>query len=131
MTTSQPGNEDQRRLSPRSDSSPSTTGIDRCFRDRRGPSYGQWRRQDEALPDPIRSQLARQLPAFMQIYSQRLAKLARPPMLFVSYDVSPYEEKPDSWGSQGGVLPGQIFIHFYGARWPEKEPGSEYRSPGK
>jgi hypothetical protein len=75
---------------------------------------------DEALPAAIRSQLLRQLPAFMQLYSQKLGRVARRPMLFVSYDVSPYEGEPERWGSQGGVLPGQVFIHFYGARWPEK-----------
>ena len=75
---------------------------------------------DQALPAAIRNQLLRQLPAFMRLYSQKLGKAPVRPMLFVSYDVSPYEGEPKRWGSQGGVLPGQVFIHFYGTRWPEE-----------
>ena len=69
---------------------------------------------DEALPDRIRQQLLTQLPAFMQLFSAKLGALPRRPMLYVSYDTS----HAKGWGRQGGVLPGQVFIHFYGGQWP-------------
>jgi hypothetical protein len=37
-------------------------------------------------------------------------------MLYVSYDAS----HAQGWGRQGGTLPDQIFIHFYGSSWPEQ-----------
>ena len=42
-------------------------------------------------------------------------------MLYVSYDAS----HPKGRGRQGGVLPDQVFIHFYGGKWPEEmeKPG--------
>ena len=44
-------------------------------------------------------------------------------MLFVSYD--PDFEK--GRGRQGGTLPGQVFMHFYGPGWEDSE--SDYNSP--
>ena len=69
---------------------------------------------DGALPERIRSQLLKQLPEFMHLFSGKLGALPTRPMLFVSYDVS----HPKGWGRQGGVLPGQVFVHFYGSKWP-------------
>ena len=69
---------------------------------------------DTALPERIRSQLLTQLPEFMHLFSGKLGALPTRPMLFVSYDVS----HPKGWGRQGGVLPNQVFIHFYGSKWP-------------
>jgi hypothetical protein len=69
---------------------------------------------DTALPERIRRQLLVQLPEFMHLFSGKLGALPTRPMLFVSYDVS----HPKGWGRQGGVLPGQVFVHFYGSKWP-------------
>jgi hypothetical protein len=76
---------------------------------------------DTALPERIRSQLLAQLPEFMHLFSGKLGVLPIRPMLFVSYDVS----HPKGWGRQGGVLPGQVFVHFYGSKWP-----AEMEKPG-
>lgn len=71
---------------------------------------------DTALPADIREPLAAQLPRFMGFYAQRLGALATPPMLFASYDAA----HPKGWGRQGGTMPGQVFVHFYGAAWPDQ-----------
>jgi hypothetical protein len=76
---------------------------------------------DAALPERIRGQLLAQLPEFMHLFSGKLGVLPIRPMLFVSYDVS----HPKGWGRQGGVLPGQVFVHFYGSKWP-----AEMEKPG-
>jgi hypothetical protein len=69
---------------------------------------------DGKLPPSIRVQLSNDLPAFMRDYAARLGKLSERPTLFVSYD----QAKQSGWGRQGGVLPGQVFVHFYGDHWP-------------
>ncbi len=76
---------------------------------------------DAALPERIRGQLLAQLPEFMHLFSGKLGALPTRPMLFVSYDAS----HPKGWGRQGGVLPAQVFIHFYGGKWP-----AEMEKPG-
>ncbi len=76
---------------------------------------------DAALPERVRGQLLAQLPEFMHLFSGKLGALPTRPMLFVSYDAS----HPKGWGRQGGVLPGQVFIHFYGGKWP-----AEMEKPG-
>lgn len=76
---------------------------------------------DTALPERIRGQLLAQLPEFMHLFSGKLGALPTRPMLYVSYDAS----HPKGRGTQGGVLPNQVFIHFYGGKWPEEmeKPG--------
>jgi hypothetical protein len=76
---------------------------------------------DATLPDRIRGQLLAQLPEFMHLFSGKLGAPPLRPMLFVSYDTS----HPKGWGRQGGVLPGQVFVHFYGGKWP-----AEMEKPG-
>lgn len=76
---------------------------------------------DTALPERVRGQLLAQLPRFMRLFSEKLGSLPTRPMLFVSYDIS----HPEGWGRQGGVLPGQVFVHFYGSKWP-----AEVEKPG-
>lgn len=71
---------------------------------------------DKALPPSIREQLVDQLPRFMRHFSARLGELPAKPMLFASYDLS----HAKGWGRQGGTLPGQVFTHFYGGKWPEE-----------
>ncbi len=70
---------------------------------------------DRGLPDNIRQQLEQQLPMLMAYFSARLGKLETRPALFASYDAA---HPGGGWGRQGGTLPGQIFTHFYGSRWP-------------
>jgi hypothetical protein len=77
---------------------------------------------DAALPERIRAQLLAQLPEFMHLFSAKLGALPTRPMLFVSYDAS----HPKGWGRQGGVLPGQVFIHFYGGKWPAEMAKPEF-----
>jgi hypothetical protein len=77
---------------------------------------------DKALPERIRGQLLRQLPEFMHLFSGKLGALPTRPMLFVSYDAS----HPKGWGRQGGVLPGQVFIHFYGSKWPAEMEKADF-----
>jgi hypothetical protein len=71
---------------------------------------------DGALPEAIRNRLIAQLPQFMHYFSRRLGNLPSRPTLFASYDAA-YEQ---GVGRQGGTLPGQIFVHFYGNGWPER-----------
>ena len=76
---------------------------------------------DAALPEKIRTQLAAQLPGFMHFFADRMGALHDRPMLFASYDIRP----TDGFGRQGGTLPGQVFVHFYGEAWPQEmsKPG--------
>ena len=76
---------------------------------------------DTALPDAIRTQLAADLPGFMHFFADRMGALAERPMLFTSYDL----KHQGGWGRQGGTLPGQVFVHFYGPNWP-----AEMAKPG-
>lgn len=71
---------------------------------------------DTTLPDAIRARLASELPVFMQHFAERLGELPAKPMLFASYDLG----HPNGYGRQGGTLPGQVFVHFYGSVWPER-----------
>jgi hypothetical protein len=72
---------------------------------------------DRALPASMRQQLERDLPSFMSYFSARLGSLPSKPTLFVSYDLS---HPSKGYGTQGGVLAGQVFVHFYGAKLQEK-----------
>lgn len=71
---------------------------------------------DTALPETIRAQLSQQLPQFMHLFAERIGDLPARPMLFASYDLS----HANGFGRQGGTLPGQVFVHFYGSAWPER-----------
>ncbi len=75
---------------------------------------------DPALPPDLSGLMSTALPELMDYYGRRLPRLAQQPMLFVSYDPS-YEH---GYGNQGGVLPNQVFMHFYGATWEEINPES-------
>ena len=75
---------------------------------------------DEALPDGIRQTLAAVLPEIMGAYSKRLPPLERKPMLFISYDPA----YGDGYGNQGGTLPDQVFMHYYGSVWASNGDGS-------
>jgi hypothetical protein len=68
---------------------------------------------DAALPETIRTQLAQQMPHFMHLFAEHLGELPERPMLFASYDLA----HKNGMGRQGGTLPGQVFVHFYGSGW--------------
>lgn len=76
---------------------------------------------DTALPEKIRTQLAAELPGFMHYLAERMGALSERPMLFASYDL----KDKSGFGRQGGTLPGQVFVHFYGPDWTEEmtKPG--------
>ena len=76
---------------------------------------------DAALPDHIRGRWV-PLPQLIDLFAAKLGTLPRRPMLFVSYDVA----HPKGYGRQGGVLPDQIFTHFYGSRWPAEMQKPEF-----
>jgi hypothetical protein len=71
---------------------------------------------DAGLPEPVRAPLSSIFPRFMDYFSEHVAPLDAKPMLFASYE----PVYPHGHGSQGGTLPGQVFIHYYGAGWPER-----------
>ncbi|RYZ10391.1 MAG: hypothetical protein EON61_11925 [Alphaproteobacteria bacterium] len=68
---------------------------------------------DAALPEAIRTQLSQQMPHFMHLFAEHLGELPERPMLFASYDLA----HKKGMGRQGGTLPGQVFVHFYGSGW--------------
>ena len=72
---------------------------------------------DPALPTGIAQIMSDLLPQLMEQYAQELPPLRHRPMLFISYDPS----FSNGRGNQGGTLPGQVFMHFYGPGWVESE----------
>jgi hypothetical protein len=79
---------------------------------------------DAALPKEIRERLDDRLPRFLHYYAAKLGRLPARPMLFASYDAA----FAAGWGRQGGVLPGQVFTHFYGPVWDKEmaKPGFDF-----
>lgn len=67
---------------------------------------------DPGLPDSLKKSLKKQLPEMMVYFSSKLGPLENVPMLFASYG----EHQDDQYGHQGGTLPNQIFMHWYGAK---------------
>jgi hypothetical protein len=63
---------------------------------------------DDGLPDPIRQSLETHVPALMNYFATRLGELtlSQKPTLFASY------ANVQGGSTQGGVLPGQIFMHW-------------------
>ena len=66
---------------------------------------------DEALPDRLRTALAVELPRLMEAFAARLGALEHRPVLYASWAAMP----DGRHGRQGGVLPDQVFMHWYGA----------------
>jgi len=79
---------------------------------------------DPYLPDDVKEPLSALFPQLMAYYADRLGALAQKPMLFASFD---RYAKPDgnpnsnSFSTQGGTLPGQVFMHFTGDAWFEEK----------
>jgi hypothetical protein len=66
---------------------------------------------DEAFPADTRSRMESLLPRLMAFYGGEFGALPSRPMLYASRD----ENHPGGgYGYQGGTLPGQVFMHFYG-----------------
>jgi hypothetical protein len=72
---------------------------------------------DPGLPPQVIAALYRLLPPMMDFFTSRLGTLPFKPMLFASMDPDP--PKDSGFSSQGGGLPGQIFIHLYGEKWAD------------
>ena len=68
---------------------------------------------DPELPAEISGPMFTSMPQIMRYFERRLPPLVQRPMLFVSYDPD-YEH---GYGHQGGTLPDQVFMHFYGPVW--------------
>lgn len=79
---------------------------------------------DETLPEHIGERLSTLLPALMDFYARRLVPPARKPMLFASYDPG----YGSGYGQQGGTLPDQVFMHFYGPGWADNQTGNQLES---
>lgn len=71
---------------------------------------------DPGLPRHLYAPMMQQMPRFMRAYAERLPTITTVPMLFVSFDPG-YER---GGGRQGGTLPGQVFMHFYGPDWTQR-----------
>ena len=65
---------------------------------------------DPALPQSLQYGLVSELPMIMSYFTKQLGSLNSTPTLFASY--SDYEG--GYYGQQGGVLPNQVFMHWYG-----------------
>lgn len=65
---------------------------------------------DPALPSSLRESMITELPMIMSYYTKQLGALSQTPTLFASYS----DFNGDYYGHQGGVLPNQVFMHWYG-----------------
>lgn len=65
---------------------------------------------DPALPQALQQQISSQLPLLMAWFTEHMGALDVRPALFASYSST----EDGSYGYQGGTLPGQIFMHWYG-----------------
>lgn len=65
---------------------------------------------DPALPTALQQQINSQLPLLMAWFTDHMGALEFRPALFASYNST----EDGSYGHQGGTLPGQIFMHWYG-----------------
>ncbi|WP_341502327.1 hypothetical protein [Gallaecimonas sp. GXIMD4217] len=65
---------------------------------------------DPGLPNDVKSQLQKAFPAMMAYFRRHLGSPAGKPMLFASYG----KTTDGRHGQQGGVLPGEVSMHWYG-----------------
>ncbi|NRA68907.1 MAG: hypothetical protein HRU19_30770 [Pseudobacteriovorax sp.] len=65
---------------------------------------------DPELPKPLLDALNNELPKYMAYFAETMGVLDTPPSLFASFE----KIKSNSRNQQGGVLPGQIFMHWTG-----------------
>ncbi len=78
---------------------------------------------DPAFPQQVVELLNQNLPGMVDYFSTKFGELRRKPSLFASYD----EAHANSSGSEGGTLPDQIFMHFFGSSLEKRlsEPDSD------
>lgn len=67
---------------------------------------------DKNLPEKLHRSIKAELPGLMAFFSDRFGKLGYRPTLFASYS----KGKNGRYGNQGGTLPAQIFMHWYGKK---------------
>lgn len=67
---------------------------------------------DNGLPTKVKSYLNQYLPLLMRKYSEYFGIQQEKPMVFASYS----NTEDGTYGNQGGVLPNQIFMHWYGKK---------------
>lgn len=79
---------------------------------------------DEAFPPQVVAMLNANLPRMVQYFSEKFSVLPSKPVFFASYD----QHHPSASGSQGGTLPNQIFMHFFGASLEKRlnDPGFDH-----
>lgn len=82
---------------------------------------------DERFPADVRELLRSMFPRLMRLYAARLGATAPSvrPMLFASYDGADGDGR---FGSKGGTLPGQVFVHLYGVAWNDPTRSAELRA---
>ena len=71
---------------------------------------GAWVIIDPAFPTQVVEMLNTNLPTMMAYFSDKLGELPENPSIYASYDA----EHANGSGRQGGTLPNQMFMHFYG-----------------
>jgi hypothetical protein len=73
---------------------------------------------DERFPSGVRTSLLDLLPRLLAFYAARLdTTLVQRPMLFASYDA---RDTGGRFGSKGGTLDAQVFMHLYGGAWEDE-----------
>jgi len=70
---------------------------------------------DNQLPQELKDSLAITFPQMMKYFTTQFGSLKTKPTLFASYE----KINPEGKGSQGGVMPNQIFMHWYGVNLQE------------
>jgi hypothetical protein len=65
---------------------------------------------DAGLPTALQQLMTQRLPDILAFFSTKMGKLSFRPSLYASYS----QTTDGSYGHQGGTLPGQIFMHWYG-----------------
>ena len=88
---------------------------------------------DPALPSAFRSSLDQFFPLLMRHHAERLGSLRAKPMLFAALDQNTKPDgdpKSSNFSSQGGTLPGQVFMHLAGDGWLEPSSGWSVKIKG-
>lgn len=71
---------------------------------------------DAGLPTALQQLMTQRLPEILAFFSTKMGKLSFRPSLYASY--SPATD--GGYGHQGGSLPGQVFMHWYGKQAVEQ-----------
>ncbi|WP_287831062.1 hypothetical protein [Idiomarina sp.] len=71
---------------------------------------------DAGLPAPLKELMSQNLPKILSYFATRMGALNFRPSLYASYSQS----SDGRYGNQGGTLPRQIFMHWYGEKAIEK-----------